>query len=315
MYYLGIDLGGTNIAIGIVDEDYKIVKKGSTPTLSDRAPEEIVKDMASLSKQLLSETNIDISDIARVGIASPGSVDPKNGVITYANNLPFNDFPIAAMLRKYLPVENIYVDNDANAAALGEAMGGAAKGADLSVMITLGTGVGGGVIMNGRIYSGFNYAGAELGHIVIVYDGEQCSCGRKGCWEAYSSATALARMTREKLEKTPDTLMWELVGGDINRASARTPFAAMKQGDKAGQEVVDMYISYLACGITNMVNIFQPDVLCIGGGVSNEKNYLLEPLIKIVERDQYTRGYEKKTKICIAELGNDAGIVGAAAIQ
>ena len=314
MYYLGIDLGGTNIAIGIVNEDYKIVKKGSTPTLSERDLEEVVKDIASLSMKLLEETNIDISEIAHAGIGSPGSIDPVNGVVISSNNIRMYNYPIVDVLKKYLPIENIYIDNDANAAALGEAMGGAAKGAETAVMVTLGTGVGSGIIINGKIFGGFNHAGGEIGHMVIEYDGEQCTCGRKGCWEAYSSATALGRMTREKLAETKDTLMWELVGGDINKASARTPFAAMKQGDKAGKEVVDKYVSYLACGITNIINIFQPNVLCIGGGVANEGHYLLDPVIEIAERDQFTAGCELKTKICVAELGNDAGIIGAAAI-
>ncbi len=315
MYYVGIDLGGTNIAVGIVDENYKIVKKGSTPTLSERDTEEIVKDIAKLTLKLLDETNIDISEIAHAGIGSPGSIDSANGVVICSNNLPMFNYPIVDVLKKYLPIEHIYVENDANAAALGEAMGGAAKGAETAIMITLGTGVGGGIIINGKVFGGFNNAGGELGHIVIEYDGEQCTCGRKGCWETYSSATALARMTREKLEETKDTLMWELVGGDINKAGARIPFAAMKQGDKAGKEVVDKYINYLACGITNIINIFQPNIICIGGGVANEGDYLLKPLTEIAERDQYTSGYELKTKICIAELGNDAGIIGAAAIS
>lgn len=314
MYYLGIDLGGTNIAIGIVDENYKIVKKGSTPTLSDRDLEEVVKDIASLSLKLLDEAKIDISEIAHAGIGSPGSIDPENGVVISSNNIKMYNYPIVDVLKKYLPIENIYVDNDANAAALGEAMGGAAKGAETAVMVTLGTGVGSGIIIHGKIFGGFNHAGGEIGHMVIEHDGWQCTCGRKGCWETYSSATGLAKMTREKLLETKDTVMWDMVGGDINDASARTPFAAMKQGDKAGKEVVDKYVSYLSCGITNIINIFQPNVLCIGGGVANEGRYLLDPIIEIVERDQYTHGYDIKTKICVAELGNDAGIIGAAAI-
>lgn len=314
MYYLGIDLGGTNIAIGIVDENYNIVRKGSTPTLASREPEAIVADMGALCLKLLEEEGIALDQVASIGIAAPGSIDPKNGVIVYTNNLPFRNFPIADLLRSHVPVDAIYIDNDANAAALGEAMGGAAKGAEIAVMITLGTGVGGGVIINGKVFSGFNFAGAELGHVVIEYDGAQCSCGRKGCWEAYSSATALVRMTKEKMLETKDTMMWDMVEGDLEKTNARIAFAAMKQGDKAGKEVVDAYIGYLACGITNMVNIFQPHVLCIGGGVCNEKDYLLKPLLEIVERDQYTRDQAVKTRVCIAELGNDAGIVGAAAL-
>lgn len=314
MYYIGIDLGGTNIAVGIVDESFKIVKKGSTPTLVNRDPELIIADMGKLCLELLAETGIGLEEVVCAGIAAPGSVNPRTGIIEYANNLPFLRFPIADTLRKYLPVRKVYLENDANAAALGEAVGGAAKGKRLSVMITLGTGVGGGVIIDGKIYSGFNYAGAELGHTVIEYNGRQCSCGRKGCFEAYASATALVNMTKEKLAACKDTLMWEMCGNDINKADARIAFAAMKKGDRAGKEVVDMYISYLACGITNMINIFQPEVLLIGGGVCNEKDYLLKPLTEIVNADQYTRNQSVKTEIKIAALGNDAGIVGAAAL-
>ena len=314
MYYLGIDLGGTNIAVGVVNEKFEIVKKGSTPTLAHRNAEEIIKDMGALCVKLMEEVGITAKDVAYAGIASPGSVDPENGVLVYANNLPFKNFAICDTLKKYCPVERVYLENDANAAALGEAMGGAAKGAKLSVMITLGTGLGGGVILDGKVYSGFNYAGAELGHVVIEYDGAPCTCGRKGCWEAYSSATALVRMTKEKMSACADTLMWELCGGELDKASARTAFDAAKRGDKAGSEVVDTYIKYLACGVTNMINIFQPNVLSIGGGVCNEGDYLLKPLCAIVEKDQYTRDQAVKTKVCIAELGNDAGIVGAAAL-
>lgn len=314
MYYIGIDLGGTNIAVGIVDESFKIVKKGSTPTLVNRDPELIIADMGKLCLELLAETGIGLEEVVCAGIAAPGSVNPRTGIIEYANNLPFLRFPIADTLRKYLPVRKVFLENDANAAALGEAVGGAAKGKRLSVMITLGTGVGGGVIIDGKIYSGFNYAGAELGHTVIEYNGRQCSCGRKGCFEAYASATALVSMTKEKLAACKDTLMWEMCGNDINKADARIAFAAMKKGDRAGKEVVGMYISYLACGITNMINIFQPEVLLIGGGVCNEKDYLLKPLTEIVNADQYTRNQAVKTEIKIASLGNDAGIVGAAAL-
>ncbi len=314
MYYMGIDLGGTNIAAGIVNENHEIIKKGSTPTKAGRSGEEVIADMGALCNRLVAEAGLTLDDIASAGIASPGAVNPETGVIAYANNLRFKDFPICDILRSHFPVKNIYLENDANAAALGEAMGGAAKGEKISLMITLGTGVGGGIIIDGKVYSGFNFAGAELGHTVIEYNGRQCSCGRKGCFEAYSSATALVKMTKEKLSECKDTQMWDMCGGDIERADARIAFAAMKKGDKAGKEVVDMYISYLACGITNMINIFQPNVLSIGGGICNEKDYLLKPLLEIVEREQYTRDNKIKTKIKIAELGNDAGIVGAASL-
>jgi len=314
MYYLGIDLGGTNIAVGVVDEKFNIVIKDSVPTKAQRPAEEIVVDMANLCRDLLDRANIPLSEVAYAGIAAPGSIDPESGSVVYANNLPFLDFPIADILRKHLPVEKVYVENDANAAAYGEALAGAARGCKYAVMITLGTGLGGGIVIDGKVYSGFNYAGAELGHMVIEYNGVPCTCGRKGCWESYSSATGLIRMTKEKMSETRDTMMWDMCDGSIDNVSGKTAFAAMKQGDKAGAEVVDKYISYLACGITNIINIFQPEVLCIGGGVCKEGDYLVKPLLDKVAADQYTRNLKKQTEIKIAELGNDAGIIGAAAL-
>ncbi|MBE6622119.1 MAG: ROK family protein [Ruminococcaceae bacterium] len=314
MYYLGLDLGGTNIAAGIVNERFEIVKKGSTPTLAYRDAEEIVRDMGALCCRLMEEAGITAGEIAYAGVAVPGSVDPQKGLLVYANNLPFQQYPICEVLRRYCPVERVYLENDGSAAALGEAVAGAAKGARSSLMITLGTGVGGGIILNGKVYSGFNYAGGEVGHMVIEQGGVPCTCGRRGCWEAYSSATALKRMTGEKMASCSDSLMWTLCDGDPEKVSARTAFDAAKKGDRAGAEVVDTYIKYLACGVTNMINIFQPDVLSIGGGVSNEGDALLMPLRAIVDRDQYTRDEAIKTKICIAELKSDAGIIGAAAL-
>ena len=314
MYYIGIDLGGTNIAVGIVNESFEIVKKGSTPTLAHRPTDEVMKDMGALCVRLMEEAGISADEIAYAGIASPGTIDPERGIVCHAININMENYPICEKLKQFCPVEKVYLENDANAAALGEAMGGAAKGSNISLMVTLGTGVGGGIVFGGKVYSGFNYAGAELGHMVIEQGGVPCNCGRKGCWEAYSSATALARMTREKMAEAPDSLMWELCGGELTKASARTAFDAAKKGDKAGAEVVETYIRYLACGITNMVNIFQPDVLSIGGGVCNEGDYLLKPLLEIVNREQFTHAQEIKTKVCIAALGNDAGIIGAAAL-
>lgn len=314
MYYIGVDLGGTNIAVGIVDENYNIVKKGSVPTLADREADAIIADMANLAKRLLDECNISLDDVAYVGIASPGSVNPDTCVIEYANNLPFRNFNVAESFQKVLPVKKVLCANDANAAALGEAIAGAAKGVKDSVMITLGTGLGGGIIIDGKIYTGFNNYGAELGHVVVIHNGKPCSCGRKGCWEAYSSATGLINMTKDKMAVAKDSAMWELCGGSIDKASGRTAFAAARQGDKAAQEVVDEYISILACGIVNMINIFQPEIFIIGGGVSGEGDNLLNPLNALVDSEQYGMRNDKKTRLKIATLGNDAGIIGGAVL-
>ena len=318
MYTVGIDLGGTNIAAGICDAKLNIIIKGSVPTLASRDPELIVKDMAELVASLAEKADIPFSEIAYVGIAAPGSVNSETGIIEYSNNIKMFDFPMCELFRKYSPIKEVYIANDANAAALGEALAGAAKGAGVTLMITLGTGVGGGVIIGGKIFAGgVNFSGTELGHTVLVSGGRQCTCGRRGCWEAYSSATALSKMTKEKmveleLKGIPSLMLGtERPDGTV---SARVAFDAMKKGDPYAKEVCDTYIHYLAEGITNMINIFQPHVLCIGGGVCNEKEYLTVPLIEIVERDQYTRTNPNKTKIVTATLGNDAGIIGAASL-
>ncbi|MCQ2413379.1 MAG: ROK family protein [Clostridia bacterium] len=318
MYTIGVDLGGTNIAIGLCDSSLKIIDKGSVPTLADRTGDAIMKDMAALAETIIKRNNLTVDDIAYVGIATPGSANTETGVVEYANNLPFVNFPIAEVFKKYLPVKKVIIANDANAAALGEALAGAAKGAKNSVMITLGTGVGGGIIIDNKIYAGgVNCCGAELGHVVIVSGGRQCSCGRRGCWEAYSSATALTNMTKEKMDelklKGIASLLFEEAGKE-GKVSARTAFNAMKRGDEYGKALVDEYIKYLADGITNMINIFQPEVLTIGGGICNEKENLTVPLNKLIDVEQYTRNNAKKAKVCVAALGNDAGIIGAAGL-
>lgn len=317
MYYIGVDLGGTNIAVGIVDENHRILKKGSVPTQSERGADAIVHDMAKLARSLMNDLGITVDQIGSAGIASPGIANRATGRIEYSCNLPFRNYPLAETFQKYLPVKNVYVENDANAAALAEYLAGVAVGTSCSVMITLGTGVGGGIIIDGKVYSGFNSAGAELGHMVIQKNGRQCGCGRRGCWETYSSATGLTNMTRDKvneymLKGIPSLMVNEFK--TTGKVSARTAFDAMKKGDKGGQEVVDEYISYLACGIANIINIFQPEVLSIGGGICNEKHYLLDPLLALIDREQYTRDNPRKTTVKIAQMGNDAGIVGAAGL-
>ena len=318
MYYIGVDLGGTNIAVGIVDESCKIIKKASVPTKPERGADAIVADMASVAKNLLLELNIPMSEVASAGVATPGTADTDRGVVVYANNIPFNQYPLANNLSALLNNIPVYIENDANAAAKAEAFAGVAQGAPFSVMITLGTGLGGGIVIGGQVYSGFNYAGAELGHIVIEKDGRQCSCGRRGCWEAYSSATGLVNITKDRVAEAlaagRATKIADMIGGDYSKVSARTAFAAMKEGDQVASEIVDEYISYLACGIVNVINIFQPNVLSIGGGVCNEGDYLLKPLMEKVFAETYSREGTPRTEIMVAKLGNDAGIIGAAVL-
>ncbi len=317
MYRIGIDLGGTNIAAGIVNEKYEIVCKDSIPTGADRASEAIAEDMASLCHAVCGKAGISVADIASVGIAAPGIANHDDGVIEYSCNLPFRKFPICVFIKERFPAPLVFVENDANAAAWGEAVAGAARGTRNSVMITLGTGVGGGIIIDNKVYSGFNYAGAELGHIVMVVDGQPCGCGRRGCWEAYSSATALIRMTTEKLQTCAaegrPTLM-DSMSTERGHVSGRTAFDAMRQGDQAAREVVEVYLKYLAQGLINIINIFQPEVLSIGGGISNEGDSLLETLVPMIRTEVYGQGIVPNTRICIAQLKNDAGIIGGAVL-
>ena len=310
-YYAGIDLGGTNIAVGIVDENYKIIGRGKMKTDATRAAELIADDMATATRAAVQDANIDISQVEWVGIGTPGTVNQTTGEIEYANNLYFRNVPMVKMLEERLG-KRIYMENDANAAVYGEALAGAAKGRSNVIGITLGTGVGGGIIIDGKIYSGFNFSGAELGHTVIVYDGRQCTCGRKGCFEAYSSATGLINMTKDYLTQHPDSAMWKLVDGDINKVNGRVAFDAMRGGVEGGQEIVDTYLNYLGCGLVNMINIFQPEILFLGGGISKEGETILKPLREYIKREVYTKYSEKNTELCVAQLGNDAGIIGAA---
>ncbi|MBQ8121767.1 MAG: ROK family protein [Ruminococcus sp.] len=309
-YYVGIDLGGTNIVAGVVDEEYNIVAKASTKTNCPRPEKEIADDMAKMALEAVKNAGLTIDQIEWVGVGTPGIANSSTGIIEYSNNLGFKNTPMVKYIQETID-KPVFIENDANAAAYGEFVAGAAKGAKNAVCITLGTGVGGGIIIDGKIYAGSNFAGAEIGHTVIEVDGAQCSCGRKGCFEAYSSATGLIRMTKESMAEHPDSVMNKMAQ-ERGKVTARTSFDCMRAGDKYAKDVVDKYIKYLAAGITNTINIFQPDVLCIGGGVCNEGDPLLLPMKALVEKEVYTRDSEKNCEIVIAKLGNDAGIIGAA---
>ena len=309
-YYIGIDLGGTNIKAGVVNENFEIIAKATTKTLCPRPAKDICDDMAKVSIEAAEKAGISIDDVEWIGIGTPGIADNVNGTIPYSNNLDFHDVPVRKYIQEHIN-KPVYVANDANAAAYGEFVAGAAKGAKDAVCITLGTGVGAGIIVDGKILTGSNLAGAELGHIVIEVDGPQCTCGRKGCFEVFSSATGLIRMTKEAMDADPARIMHKMAAED-GKVSARLAFNAMRAGDKSAKEVVDKYIKYLAAGITNAINIFQPDVLCIGGGVCNEGDPLMVPMRELVQKEVYTRMLDKNTRIEVAALGNDAGIIGAA---
>ena len=270
--YLGIDIGGTNIACGIVNENCEIIARSKVKTNAPRPYGEILADIIKGAKLACEEAGISPSELDSVGIGCPGTCNQETGAVEYSNNLGFVNAPLRPDVEKALGVKTC-LGNDADAAAYGEYCAGAAKGADNAVIITLGTGVGSGIIIGGKIYSGSNFAGGEIGHTVISVDGRPCTCGRKGCFEAYSSATGLVNITRDYAEKYPDSLMAQMIQKD-GRISARTSYAAMKQGDEAGR--------------------------------------LLVPLKKAVKEQVYSKNSAKNTEIVICTLGNDAGIIGAA---
>lgn len=311
MYFLGIDLGGTNIAAGIVDQNYHLTIKTSRKTKIPCTNDELCGQLADAALETLAKAGLTPDDIPWIGIGSPGTVNRDTGTIEFSNNLHINNFALQGMLEQRLN-KKVILENDANAAAYGEYKAGALKGAKDALAVTLGTGVGSGIIVDGKIYAGSNFAGGEMGHTVIVAGGRQCTCGRLGCWETYASATGLIVTTLEAMTLDHTSSMWELVGGDLNKVDGRTAFQAMRAGDETAKAVVDKYIYYLSVGLLNCINILQPDILCIGGGIGNEGEALLAPVREIIVRESYSKYSTKQTRICRALLGNDAGIVGAA---
>lgn len=315
MYKIGIDLGGTNIAVGVVNEKDEIVGRGKRKTNAPRPVEEIFKDMADASLDAVADAGITLDDITSIGIGIPGSINKSTGYIEYSNNLKFDMVPAIELFSTFIPNIPIFIDNDANCAALGEAYAGAGKGHKDVVVVTLGTGVGSGVVIDGKLVSGCGDAASEFGHMVICLDGLKCTCGRNGCWESYASATALVRQTKAKMLENKDSKMWELVDGDIEKVGGRTSFDAMRLGDEAAKEVVDKYIYYVSVGVANIINALQPEILCISGGISNEKDYLLVPLREYAYKQVFNKIIERTTKIETAQLKNDAGIIGAALLN
>ena len=274
--YIGVDLGGTNIAVGVVTEDGTILHKKSVPTGAQRPFTEIAADMAACIRDVVAEAGLTMKDIRAIGIGSPGTLNDATGVMVYANNFrDGSNVPLRALMQRYFDLP-IRIGNDANVAALGETI-----------------------------------AGAEIGHIMLRHAGEPCTCGRRGCWEAYASATALVRQTREAMRKHPESLMNETPYENVN---GRTAFDAARRGDRTAKRVVNTYIKYVAEGLVDLVNIFRPEVLIIGGGICNEGDFLLKPLKKLVYRYSYGAELNEKQDIEVAKCGNDAGIIGAALI-
>ena len=311
MIAIGIDIGGTSIKGAAVDSNGRVYETFSMPFVKGEPGEITVKKLASIVKEYIASFDLE-KKIVGIGIGCPGTLDIKNGVVNYSNNLGWNNLPLVDIMNEQLPYP-IRLTNDANAASLGEAKFGAGKSYETIIMLTLGTGVGGGIIIDGKLFEGNEGKGGELGHTVIVVDGEQCTCGRKGCLEAYASATALIRDAKKAMRSNKRSLMWK-ISPDIDLVGGKVPFEAAKQGDPTAIAVIDNYVKYLGEGILNFCNTFRPNVIVLSGGLANAGAFLFDKVNKYVEERYYGYKSTPAVKIVPAELGYDSGKIGAAAL-
>ena len=311
MIYAGVDVGGMSIKCCFATENGEILIKDSFVTKAGITCAEMAEQTATFLKSLAAKAGIKESEIISVGMGTPGTVDGKKGMIVYSNNIKLDHAPIVKEMKKHLSCP-VYVDNDANVAALGEAVFGAAKGLSDVVLVTLGTGVGTGIVVNGKMITGKGGAGAEGGHMVIRMNGEPCSCGNRGCFEAYASASALLKQTDRMVARHPDSLLARL-WAEKGRVGF-VPFDAAKAGDRAGITVIRNYVNYVALGLAGLVNIFRPDVVLIGGGISNQGDYFIKRVSRRLNRIVYGAGINPRVKVKAAELKNDAGLLGAVAL-
>ncbi len=309
-FYVGIDLGGTFIKGGIVDEKGGVLALDKVPTQCEKGGEKVVANICALTEALIEKSGVKREEIVGLGMGAPGIIDCKKGEVILSENLYLQRFPLRDMVAEKTGFR-VVIANDANAATLGEVQFGAAKAYDDVIMLTLGTGVGGGIVVGGKIVEGNEGAGAELGHIVLKAGGEPCACGRKGCFEAYSSATALIRETRRAMQAHPTSQMWEI--GGLDKVTGKTAFDYMEK-DEYAKTVVENYVEMLACGITNFANIFRPQAILLGGGVCAEGERLITPLQAILDKEIFAGNLGPRVPILVAALGNSAGVLGAAAL-
>ena len=306
MSYLGIDLGGTNIKGGVVDADGAILREASRPTHTERGADAVADGIAALVRELELGERFD-----GVGLGCPGTVDDEAGEVVCAFNLGLLHYDLRGALLTRTGYD-VRLGNDANLAALAEAAVGAGRGAHSTVVVTLGTGVGCGVVLEGRLLTGYTGAASELGHMVVAEGGEPCACGRRGCFEAYCSAAALIRQTRAAMDARPESVM-HAVARENGAVDGRTAFAAAARGDAAAEAVVRTYVRYLAAGVTNIVNIFFPEVIAFSGGVANQGEALLAPLREEVRRQEFGGRYvQRHARLVSCTLGYQAGVIGAA---
>lgn len=307
---IGVDVGGTNIAVGFVDDKGKIVAKGSRPTNVGRGYQAIAKDIAEISLEIINRLNLNNDDVKSMGIGVPGVADNDKGYVIRAVNLHWSKVPLVKEIQKYINLP-ILMDNDANVAALAEGVYGAGRGTSLSVTITLGTGVGSGIVLDGKVFNGAHHFAPELGHIVIGDNNVRCNCGKIGCFETYASATAIIKEAKKAVENNKGSLILKLAGNEITKITAKNVIDAAKQYDDVAMQVFNKYIKYLAIGVVNIINILDPEIIILGGGVADAGDFLITPLKKEVDKNILFKDLSY-ADIKKAELGNDAGIIGAA---
>lgn len=310
MVYIGIDVGGTGIQVGVVDAKGNILKKGGIVTRTDLPVEEQIRQMADCALETLDKSGYTLEDVASVGLGIPGIVDPRTGTVPFCTNLGWKEVPLRDIFRRFID-KPIFIDNDATVAGLAESVAGVSANTDSSVFLTLGTGVGAGIVIHGKVWSGFHGVGSEFGHTILELDGEPCTCGSHGCLERYTSATAIIRMAREAVAKHPDSLIMELCGGDPAKINGKIVFDAAREGDEQGVKVFRRYIRYLAQAIANVINFLDPEVIALGGGISKAGDFLLDAVRKEVPHYLLYKTMPY-SRIEIARLGADAGIIGAA---
>ena len=308
--YIGIDLGGTFIKGGVVTEKGEVLYSTQTPTETEKGGETVADNIAKLIETLFEKTNLTKANVSGVGMGVPGMIDSQKGTVVFSGNLHWTNFAIGAAVETRTGL-SVKIANDANVAALGETKFGCGKAYKNTILITLGTGVGGGIVIDGKLFEGNRSAGAELGHAVIVAGGEPCTCGRKGCLEAYASATALIRDTRRAMERNKASKMWEI--GGLENVTGKTAFDYADK-DADAKTVVENYIEKLGAGLTNLANEFRPEAIILGGGVCAQGETLVRPLQEILDREIFAGAKGPQVKILTATLGNGAGVLGAAAL-
>lgn len=312
-YIVGVDLGGTKISTVLINKKGEILAKKGIPTEAQNGPNAVISRIKDTIHDVMNQVSVAVDDLEGIGIGSPGPLDAEKGIIKFTPNLPgWINIPLKDKVKEEFDVP-IKVDNDANAAAVGEGVLGAGKGVKNFVYITVSTGIGGGVFIDGKLFHGENSNGAEIGHTTIDFNGPVCGCGNRGCWEALASGTAFAKYTKELLRANKKSLITDLVNGDIDKVDAKVIFDAARQGDELANDIIDRESMLLGVGIANMINNFNPSLIIIGGGMSNDLDKMYPRIMKEVESRALKASVEV-VKIVRAKLGKDAGVLGAASL-